>query len=201
MLLASLAEKGVLSRDSLRVLPKSWWESLPEDQQIIWARLRPEAESTTSRSTLVESKAILLESIQPDLTVGSKMFMERCALCHKLGDVGKVIGPQLEGVGTRGIARLTEDILWPDRNVDEAFRMTMLMLNEGESVNGLVSDRRDESILVTDQQGKQRRILESDIEQEKQSKLSLMPGNFEEVMTDHELASLIGYLRNAASKK
>lgn len=86
----------------------------------------------------------------------------------------------------------------PDRNVDEAFRMTMLVLDGGESVNGLVSDRNSESLLLTDQTGKQRRILLSDIEQEKQSKLSLMPGNFDELMTDSELASLIGYLRNAA---
>ena len=79
--------------------------------------------------------------------------------------------------------------------------MTMLLLDGGESVNGLVSDRNSESLLLTDPTGKQRRILLSDIEHEKQSKLSLMPGNFDELMTDSELASLIGYLRNAAQTK
>jgi putative heme-binding domain-containing protein len=76
--------------------------------------------------------------------------------------------------------------------------MTLLVLEGGETVSGLVTDRNSESMILTDQAGKQRRILVSEIEQEKQSKLSLMPGNFEELMSNDEMASLIGYLRKEA---
>ena len=199
--IASLCERGSLSRESLRVLPKSWWEVLPQDSKARLEKLLPEPINSSNRLSVVDSKASTIESLAVDMQVGAKQFADRCALCHKLGDQGKVLGPQLEGVGARGNSRLCEDILWPDRNVDEAFRMTMLVLDGGESVNGLVTDRNSESLLLTDQTGKQRRILLSDIEQEKQSKLSLMPGNFDELMTDSELASLIGYLRNAAKAK
>jgi len=200
-MIASLCERGSLSRESLRVLPKSWWEGLPQDSVAKLETLRPEPSATSNRLAVVDSKASVIESLAVDIQVGAKQFVDRCALCHKLGDQGKVLGPQLEGVGARGNSRLCEDILWPDRNVDDAFRMTMLLLDGGESVNGLVSDRNSESLLLTDPTGKQRRILLSDIEHEKQSKLSLMPGNFDELMTDSELASLIGYLRNAAQTK
>lgn len=200
-MIASLCERGSLSRESLRVLPKSWWEGLPQDSKAKLETLRPEPSASSNRLAVVDSKASAIESLAVDMQVGAKQFVDRCALCHKLGDQGKVLGPQLEGVGARGNSRLCEDILWPDRNVDEAFRMTMLVLDGGESVSGLVSDRNSESLLLTDQTGKQRRILLSDIEQEKQSKLSLMPGNFDELMTDSDLASLIGYLRNAAKTK
>ncbi len=198
-LIASLCERGSLSRDALRVLPKSWWESLPQESIARLEALRPEPNSASNRLTVVESKALAVEKLGVDLQVGAKQFADRCALCHKLGEQGKVVGPQLEGAGARGILRLCEDILWPDRNVDEAFKMTMMVLDGGEAVSGLVSDRTAESLLLTDQTGKQRRILLSDIEHEKPSKLSLMPGNFDELMTDAELASLIGYLRSAAS--
>jgi len=198
-LIASLCERGSLSRDALRVLPKGWWESLPPENIARLEALRPEPSPSSNRLIVVESKASAVEKLAVDLQVGAKQFADRCALCHKLGEQGKVVGPQLEGAGARGIFRLCEDILWPDRNVDEAFKMTMMVLDGGESVSGLVSDRTAESLLLTDQTGKQRRILLSDIEQEKPSKLSLMPGNFDELMTDAELAALIGYLRNAAS--
>ena len=155
--------------------------------------------ASSNRLTVVESKVSAIENVAVDLQVGAKQFADRCAVCHKLGEQGKVLGPQLEGVGARGVQRLCEDILWPDRNVDEAFKMTIMVLDGGESVSGLVSDRTAESLLLTDQTGKQRRILLSDIEQEKLSKLSLMPGNFDELMTDSELASLIGYLRNTVN--
>ncbi len=198
-LVASLCERGALSHDALRVLPKSWWESLPQESVARLEALRPEPTLSSSRLSVVENKASAVENLAVDLQVGAKQFADRCALCHKLGEQGKVVGPQLEGAGARGILRLCEDILWPDRNVDEAFKMTMMVLDGGETVSGLVSDRTTESLLLTDQTGKQRRILLSDIEHEKPSKLSLMPGNFDELMTDAELASLIGYLRNAAS--
>jgi len=198
-LIASLCERGSLSRDALRVLPKSWWEGLSPDAKPRLEAIRPEATAVSNRLAVVESKVSAIENVAIDLQVGAKQFADRCAVCHKLGDQGKVLGPQLEGVGARGVQRLCEDILWPDRNVDEAFKMTIMVLDGGESVSGLVSDRTAESLLLTDQAGKQRRILLSDIEQEKLSKLSLMPGNFDELMTDSELASLIGYLRNTAN--
>jgi putative heme-binding domain-containing protein len=198
-LVASLCERGSLSRDALRVLSKSWWEGLPPEIKPRLEAIRPEATATSNRLSVVESKASVIGGMAIDLQVGAKQFVDRCAVCHKLGDQGKVIGPQLEGVGARGILRLCEDILWPDRNVDEAFKMTIILLDGGEAVSGLVSDRTAESLLLTDQTGKQRRILLSEIEQEKPSKLSLMPGNFDELMTDSELASLVGYLRNAAN--
>lgn len=200
-LIASLCERGALSRDALRVLPKGWWEGLPSESKDRLETLRPAASEASNRLNVVERKAAAIEKLPVDLQVGAKQFADRCASCHKLGDVGKVIGPQLEGVGARGILRLCEDILWPDRNVDEAFRMTIIVLDGGESANGLVTDRTAESFLLTDQTGKQRRIQVADMEQEKLSKLSLMPGNFEELMTDSELASLIGYLRANSARR
>lgn len=200
-LMGHLCMNGALSRDSLRALPSNFWESLPSDGSVMLVSLRPEAVTPSARQSVVESKATAIVALKPDLQTGAKLFAERCALCHKLGDQGKVIGPQLEGVGSRGIARLCEDILWPDRNVDEAFRITLLTLENGESLSGLVTERTADSLLFTDQTGKQRRILVAEIEQEKQSKLSLMPGNFEETMTNDELAALIGFLRKQAGIK
>jgi putative heme-binding domain-containing protein len=196
--LAELCTNGSLSREALAVLQPSFWQSLhgPSAEKLI--AMRPTEQTNSSRQAVVDSKATAIPLATVDLELGQKQFADRCATCHKLGNQGRVVGPQLEGVGARGIPRLCEDILWPDRNVDEAFRMTLLVLEGGETVSGLVTDRNSESMILTDQAGKQRRILVSEIEQEKQSKLSLMPGNFEELMSNDEMASLIGYLRKEA---
>ena len=196
--LAELCTNGSLSREALAVLQPSFWQSLngPSAEKLI--AMRPTEPTNSSRQAVVDSKSTAIPLATVDLELGQKQFADRCATCHKLGNQGRVVGPQLEGVGARGIPRLCEDILWPDRNVDEAFRMTLLVLEGGETVSGLVTDRNNESMILTDQAGKQRRILVSEIEQEKQSKLSLMPGNFDELMTNDEMASLIGYLRKEA---
>ena len=195
-LMESLIRRGALSKDSLRILPASWWESLPAQTAERFADLKPEGPSDTDRALVVQAKADAVRKAAIDLDVGKRVFHERCASCHQLGGQGKVIGPQLDGAIVRTIDRLCEDILWPNRNVDEAFRITNVLLEDGETFSGLILDRNDSSLEIVDQAGKSQRVARGQIEQEKISKLSLMPGNFEELISDAELASLIGFMKS-----
>jgi putative heme-binding domain-containing protein len=199
-LLEQLMRGGALSKEVLRAFPAPWWEGLSAEDQSRFADLKPEGESDTTRADVVEAKARAVRVESADLAVGARVYQERCAACHQLAGQGKVIGPQLDGAITRTIERLCEDILWPNRNVDEAFRVTNLMTTGGETLSGLVIDRQGESMEVVDQTGKSHRIARDEIETEKISKLSLMPGNFEELLTDTELASLIGFLKSYTPK-
>src|SRR5207247_1006000 len=67
-----------------------------------------------------------LKKAQPDLAKGKLVFEKSCAACHQLGGKGAKVGPQLDGIGLRGADRLLEDILDPNRNVDQAFRATLI---------------------------------------------------------------------------
>lgn len=195
-LIATLMRRGAMSKEVLRAMPAAWWETLSAEESGLLADLKPEGESDTSRAAIVAAKATAVEAITPDLAIGARVFTERCAACHQLAGQGKVIGPQLDGAITRTIERLCEDILWPNRNVDEAFRLTNILIDGGETVSGLVIDRQTDTLEVVDQTGKSQRIPRDEIESEKISKLSLMPGNFEELITDNELASLLAYLKS-----
>src|SRR5262249_21129052 len=44
---------------------------------------------------------------------GEAVFVKNCAVCHQIGGKGAVIGPQLDGIGNRGVERVAEDILDP----------------------------------------------------------------------------------------
>jgi putative heme-binding domain-containing protein len=200
-LIESLIRRGALSKETLRVLPASWWDALSESNAKRFSDLKPQGETDTARAGLVQSKAQAVKQLASDPMVGKRVFQERCATCHQLGGVGKVIGPQLDGAVVRTVDRLCEDILWPNRNVDEAFRITNVLMEDGETISGLILDRTDSSLEVVDQAGKSQRFARSEIEQEKISKLSLMPGNFEELISDAELASLIGYLKSQQPEK
>ena len=47
---------------------------------------------------------------------------------------GGLVGPQLDGIGNRGLERLVEDVLDPNRNVDRAFRTHLLTLKNGDVI-------------------------------------------------------------------
>ena len=49
----------------------------------------------------------------PDVENGQQVFQTHCVACHQIDGKGGLIGPQLDGIGNRGIARLCEDILDP----------------------------------------------------------------------------------------
>src|SRR5262249_16796250 len=83
-----------------------------------------------------------------DPVLGAKVFDKSCATCHQIGGQGAKIGPQLDGVGIRGLDRLLEDILDPNRNVDQAFRSTTLALKNGQIVSGLVLREEGEVVVL-----------------------------------------------------
>ncbi len=89
---------------------------------------------------------------------GAAVFEKNCGICHQLGGKGAQIGPQLDGIGSRGLDRLVEDILDPNRNVDQTFRVTNLALKNGQVVSGLLLREEGEILVLADAQGKEVRV-------------------------------------------
>ncbi|MCU0714090.1 MAG: c-type cytochrome [Pirellula sp.] len=193
-------DKGLVGVDALKSIPTSWWDSLSPDQQPRLQPYRDRLAKLVDKSQIVKDRLVQTRVANVDEGLGKKVYTEKCSLCHQLGTTGNVLGPQLEGVGNRGEERLCEDILWPDRNVDEAFRVTLFLLSDDTTVTGLVTERTDSTVTVADQTGQKRSIRLDDIEQEKRSEVSLMPGNFSETLTADELASLLAYLKQSTKK-
>ena len=80
------------------------------------------------------------------------------------GGKGARVGPQLDGIGSRGLDRLMEDILDPNRNVDQTFRVTNLALKNGQIVSGLLLREEGEVLILADSQGKEVRVPKSSVE-------------------------------------
>jgi putative heme-binding domain-containing protein len=135
-----------------------------------------------------------------DLTRGAAAFEKNCAACHQLAGKGARIGPQLDGVGVRGAERLLEDVLDPNRNVDQAFRTTTLNLKDGRVVSGLLLREEGETIVLADAQGKDVRVPRGDVEERGASQLSPMPANWADQIPESEFADLLAYLLSQTPK-
>ena len=143
---------------------------------------------------LIESRT---RSFNPDAAhadQGAEVFKKNCANCHRIGNDGSLIGPQLDGIGVRGLARVAEDILDSNRNVDGAFKTVTIVLSDGRVVTGLPRREEGASLVLADNTGKEFTIAVSEIEERVTSPLSLMPANFGEVLTPEQFADLMAYL-------
>jgi putative heme-binding domain-containing protein len=131
---------------------------------------------------------------KPDVALGAKLYEKQCAICHQLANQGAKIGPQLDGIGIRGVDRLLEDLLDPNRNVDQTFRSTTLLLKNGQVLNGLVLREEGAVIILADNQGKEVRVPAADVEERKLQQTSPMPANVLDLMTEGEFYHLLGFL-------
>jgi len=131
---------------------------------------------------------------KPDAAEGFKVFEKQCAICHQLGGKGAKVGPQLDGIGSRGVDRLLEDILDPNRNVDQTFRVTNLALRSGQIVSGLLLREEGEVLILADSQGKEVRVPKSTIEERMTAPLSPMPANLVDQIAEDDFYRLLAFL-------
>jgi putative heme-binding domain-containing protein len=128
-----------------------------------------------------------------DIAVGRALFAAQCALCHQIGGEGKIVGPQLDGVGNRGPDRLLEDILDPNRHVDPAFYVNVLTLTNGSVLSGLVREAAG-SVSLVDVAGNETPLRPDTIAKRQESRLSLMPPTFGQSLTPDQTTQLLAYL-------
>ncbi|HMC65561.1 MAG TPA: HEAT repeat domain-containing protein, partial [Gemmataceae bacterium] len=139
-------------------------------------------------------------SAKTDASVGGKVFEKNCAICHQLGGKGTKIGPQLDGIGSRGLDRLLEDLIDPNRNVDQAFRATTLNLTNGQTITGLVLREEGQVVILADNQGKEVRVNKKSIEERLVSQLSPMPANLVDQIAEADFYHLMAFLLGQRAK-
>ncbi|MBX7166924.1 MAG: c-type cytochrome [Pirellulales bacterium] len=129
-----------------------------------------------------------------DVAAGQAVFKQRCAACHRLGGEGTKIGPELDGIGQRGLDRLLEDVLSPSTNVDQAFRSTLVATTDGRSLSGLALREEGQVLVLADAEGKEVRVALDDIDERSATPLSPMPGNLADLVPEADFYHLFAFL-------
>lgn len=145
------------------------------------------------RERLVRLAAVALPS-QGSTNPGRLVFEQNCAGCHQRKGQGRVVGPQLDGIEKRGRERVLEDILFPNQNVDVAFRTTLFQTESGRVVSGLLRRQQGTTVVIADPTGREIILDDAEIVAQKSLTVSLMPDNFGEQLTDAQLLDLWRFL-------
>ena len=122
------------------------------------------------------------------------LFVQACQLCHQLKGQGKLVGPQLDGIGNRGVERLLEDILDPNRNVDKAFHTQTVSLDNGDALSGLYRREEGNLLFLINAAGQEFSVEKNEITNRTTSHKSLMPENFSELFEEEQISDLVTFL-------
>ncbi len=157
----------------------------------------PSAVSPEQRAALdqlIAARAAAFEKAAPDSAKGASIFTANCAACHQIGGEGGLLGPQLDGIGARGAARLCEDILDPNRNVDAHFHVHLVTRKDGSTLSGFLKASAGQALILVDAAGTETRIAKSDIHKDTVMPLSLMPAVFGQTLPEGDFLHLLAWL-------
>jgi putative heme-binding domain-containing protein len=129
-----------------------------------------------------------------DTQRGKTIFQQRCQSCHRLGNDGFAVGPDLAGARNGGKEKLFVNILDPNHEVPPNYFGYVVDTREGDSYAGLIVNETASSVTVRQPFANDVVVSRSQIATMQASRLSLMPEGLEEGLTHQDLADLVGFI-------
>ncbi|MDB5355374.1 MAG: hypothetical protein JWN24_1827 [Phycisphaerales bacterium] len=127
-----------------------------------------------------------------------------CVKCHKIGNDGGNVGPELGSVGAKyNRAQLIESVLYPSKLIAAGYEQTLIRTKDGNVQAGVVRGETDAEVTLFDSSANKIVVRKADIEVRKTSNVSVMPEGLQAGLTQSQFADLIAYLQTLkeAAKK
>ncbi|MEW6156511.1 MAG: PVC-type heme-binding CxxCH protein [Verrucomicrobiota bacterium] len=127
---------------------------------------------------------------------GQKIFLERCATCHRdrPGGTGFVLGPDLVTVKSSGKETVVGHILDPNREVQPKFLSYNLQTKDGDELLGIISQETAGAVTLRGASGTETTVPRSKISRLQSQGQSLMPEGLEEGLTPQDMADLLEFI-------
>jgi putative heme-binding domain-containing protein len=198
---------------------KEWLEPLivaVEKQQIRPAELSPAARaalqrfpdpalreragklfvSSGSRQEAITRYAPVL-TMHGDAAKGHDVYRTICSTCHRKGDEGRDIGPNLATIGAWSPEQLLTNILDPNREVAPNFMLYAVELKDGRALAGIIAAETESGVTLKSLDGTDQSFARREIASLKATGSSPMPEGLEGAVNMQQMADLIAFLRDA----
>lgn len=187
--------RGEVSAFQLRQMQNLGDPAISDEVKKLWPELEQQSKEKAELIAALRTKLTPETLAKGDASQGRLLFSKSCANCHTLFGEGKKIAPDLTGAQRVNLNYLLENIIDPSATVSENFRMTVFVLEDGRVLNGVTVERSDKTFTV--QTATDRITIQKDeIEQQRDSKLSMMPENLLGLLKEEQIRDLIAYLQS-----
>lgn len=169
--------------------------SIDEVIESRWGTVNQSSKAKAGLAEKLRKQLTPQELSSADFESGAALFRKTCAACHKLYGEGGTIGPDLTGSNRGNLAYLLENIIDPSLVVPRQFTVSIIALTSGQQVTGVVVAETPQTVTVQTEK-EQRVIAVSDVEERKQTAMSLMPDELLSSLSDVQVRDLIAYVMN-----
>ena len=158
------------------------------------------AEATTEAKKRQLSSLAEKATTTGDPAKGRDLFAQgagTCIACHKIGDLGRDIGPNLSHIGAIRTERdLLESVLFPSNTLARDYEAHLFETRDGQSHLGVIRSHTAEGLLLIDVAGQEKNLPHTQIIADTPLPTSLMPMGLDQTLPEENLLHLTAYLRS-----
>ena len=127
---------------------------------------------------------------------GKQSFADNCAVCHRPAEGKPLVGPSIDNLGHWSVEQWVTAILDPNRAIEPKFHHYIVLTVDGQVLAGVIQQRTAQSVRLAAVDGSEREVALANIEEIRDTGVSLMPEGLETKLTPEKLAALIAFLRS-----
>lgn len=135
-------------------------------------------------------------SVKGNVDRGKEVFRRVCAECHKVGEMGSAVGPDVLSVVIRNKEVLMTDILDPNRNIEAGFAEYLVETVDGRTITGVIGAETADSITLRRAKGEQDVVPRDQIKTLRSLSVSAMPEDLEKQIDVEQMADLLAFLKS-----
>ena len=137
-----------------------------------------------------------LRAAPGDPARGHRLFRDRCATCHRLNGEGETIGPDLTYANRQDRDFLLVSLVDPGGVVRKEYQASIVATRDGRVLSGLIVEQTPEAIVLRDAKGQRTRSPAAEVQELKESDVSLMPESLYKEFSPEQLRDLFSFLQN-----
>lgn len=201
---AAVAAAGEAIEPALAKLAARQSSQLPELRKMLDASQQPAA--TLPNLGPAPPRAEAVAKFQPALELpgnaakGRATFTTRCAMCHRFGGEGNIVGPDLDAARASGREKVLGNILEPSREVTAGYAPGIVATKSGDAFSGVIANESPAGITLRLPGGVERFVRAADIAKVERPPRSLMPDGIEAGLSTQEMADLLEFLTAPAPR-
>ncbi|MBK9168501.1 MAG: c-type cytochrome [Bryobacterales bacterium] len=183
---------------------QTWALGPARTRQLMQAReseIRERAEKLLAEAQGGDRKAVYeryLPAIRMDGNPerGKQVFLNSCADCHRVGDIGHDVGPDLLSVTTHYKETLLANILMPNQAIETGYEEYLVETTDGRSITGILAKETPASLVLKRARGEEDVVQRASIAGMRSLSVSPMPEDLENNITIEQMADLLAYIKS-----
>ena len=125
-----------------------------------------------------------------------------CAKCHVVQGEGKMVGPDLSGIGAK-LSReaLYESILAPSAAISHNYEAWTALTKDGRAITGLLVSKTPQQVVIRGADGVDATVAGDDLEELVRQPVSLMPADLASTLSAEELVDVVTWLETLRGQR